>query len=63
MVEKRITRAKAIRLKCLECSAQQPPEVRRCEMKDCPLWRYRLGHEERDELYENSRQKRTVAKD
>ncbi len=63
MVEKRITRAKAIRLKCLECSAQQPSEVRCCEMKDCPLWRYRMGREERDELYENSRQKASVAKD
>lgn len=47
----RISRAKAIRLKCLDCSAQQAHEVRRCPCTDCPLWRYRMGREERDELY------------
>jgi len=50
-VDKRITRAKAIRLKCLECCCQQFSEVKNCEIKDCSLWRYRMGREERDELY------------
>ena len=47
----RISRSRAIRLKCLDCSAQQQSEVKRCPCTDCPLWRYRMGHEERDELY------------
>ena len=50
-LDKRISRSKAIRLKCLDCSAQQQSEVKRCPCVDCPLWRYRMGYEERDELY------------
>lgn len=48
---KRVSRAKAIRLKCLDCCAYQPLEVRLCSSYDCPLWRYRMGKEERDNLY------------
>jgi hypothetical protein len=48
---KRLTKAKAIRIKCLECCYYQPIEVSKCVSKDCPLWRYRTGKEERDELY------------
>lgn len=51
MLDKRINRSKAIRLKCLDCSAQQQSEVKQCPCTDCSLWRYRMGHEERDELY------------
>jgi hypothetical protein len=25
-------------------------EVRRCPSTSCPLWRYRMGHEENDDL-------------
>lgn len=50
-MDKRITRAKAIRLKCLDCCAGFAPAVRWCELKHCPLWRYRMGKEERDHLY------------
>lgn len=46
----RISRSKAIRLKCLDCSAGQMAEVRKCELTSCPLWRYRMGKEENDEL-------------
>ena len=46
----RITRAKAIRLKCLDCCADQSAEVRKCPAEHCPLWRYRMGKEENDEL-------------
>lgn len=50
--KKKLTRKRAIRLKCLECCCQSAPEVRRCEMKDCPLWRFRMGTEiEVMELY------------
>jgi hypothetical protein len=46
----RITRAKAIRLKCLECCCGQSAEVRRCHIESCALWRYRMGKEENDDL-------------
>ena len=46
----RISRSKAIRLKCLDCCAGQSAEVRRCPATNCPLWRYRMGKEENDEL-------------
>ena len=45
----RVTRAKAIRLKCLDCCCQQQAEVRRCTLKTCPLWIYRMGSEEKAE--------------
>jgi len=37
------TPMKAIRLKCLDCSADQANEVRLCPLVDCPLYRYRSG--------------------
>jgi hypothetical protein len=45
----RIGRAKAIRLKCLDCCMWQPAEVRKCPAVDCPLWRFRMGREIKDE--------------
>lgn len=45
----RITRAKAIRLKCLDCCTGQSAEVRKCPAEHCPLWRYRMGKEIKDE--------------
>ena len=44
----RVSRSKAIRLKCLDCCAGQSAEVRRCPATNCPLWRYRMGKEIRD---------------
>jgi hypothetical protein len=35
---------KAIRQHCLDCSGGSPQEVRLCEMDDCPLYPYRMGH-------------------
>ena len=46
----RVSRSKAIRLKCIDCCNGQPSEVRKCELTRCPLWRYRMGSEEQDEL-------------
>ena len=37
---------KAIRLKCLDCSARSYKGVRLCSETDCPLHRYRFGHVE-----------------
>ena len=45
MSEKRLTRAKAIRAKCLDCCCGQAIEVRLCPCKTCPLYSYRMGKE------------------
>lgn len=46
----RTTAGKAIRLKCLDCAGSSN-EVLLCAIRKCPLWRFRRGKEERDELY------------
>lgn len=38
-----MTPLKAIRAKCLDCSAGQPAEVRLCSSEKCPLYPYRMG--------------------
>jgi hypothetical protein len=53
-MSERIGRAKAIRLKCLDCCADQLAEVRKCPAVDCPLWRFRMGREIRDGIDEKS---------
>ena len=45
----RVSRSKAIRLKCLDCCCGQQAEVRKCPVENCPLWRYRMGREIKDE--------------
>ena len=45
-MDERITRGKAIRLKCLDCCCGNNAEVRRCTAVNCPLHRYRMGREE-----------------
>lgn len=50
-MEERLTRAEAIRMKCLDCCCYQRTEVKNCVAKDCPLWRFRMGKEERDEHF------------
>ena len=44
-MEERITRGKAIRIKCLDCCCGNSAEVRRCPATNCTLWRYRMGNE------------------
>lgn len=44
-MEKRLTRGRAIRAKCLDCCCGQSAEVRKCPATDCPLWVYRMGKE------------------
>ncbi len=46
----RLSRTKAIRMKCLDCCCDNMAEVRKCPATNCPLWRYRMGREENDEL-------------
>lgn len=50
----RITRAKAIRLKCIDCCCGNTTEVRKCPATNCPLWRYRMGKEIKDENNEDA---------
>jgi hypothetical protein len=38
-----LTPIKAIRAKCLDCSAGSDSEVRSCTISACPLWPYRMG--------------------
>ena len=33
----------AIRKKCMDCCGNSTKEVRRCNIKDCPLWPYRAA--------------------
>lgn len=42
---KTLTRGKAIRAKCMDCSAWSFKEVKLCPVKDCALYPYRLGKE------------------
>lgn len=37
------TAIKAIRAKCLDCSGGSANEVRLCELKHCPLYKFRFG--------------------
>ncbi len=39
--------SEAIRLKCLDCSVYELAEVRRCEIRNCPLWKFRDGRRTR----------------
>ena len=57
----RLNRAKAIRHKCLDCCVYQPSEVRLCPSRECPLWRYRMGKEERDDIYLGSHSQNRVS--
>lgn len=46
-MDERVTRGKAIQLKCLDCCCGSKAAVRRCHSVKCPLWRYRLGGEKK----------------
>ena len=48
----RVSRSKAIRLKCLDCCCGQSAEVRKCPAVNCPLWRFRMGREVKDDTFE-----------
>ncbi len=49
---RRITRGQAIREKCIDCCCGSRYDVKLCPVNDCPLWRYRLGFEDRTIDYE-----------
>jgi hypothetical protein len=41
--EDNLTRGRAIRFYCLDCSGGVAAEVRKCHLKLCPLWPFRMG--------------------
>jgi predicted NAD/FAD-binding protein len=41
---KRLTPIKAIRQYCIACSGGSRAEVANCEIDDCTLYPYRMGH-------------------
>ena len=43
-MKERITRGKAIRLKCLDCCGGSSNEVKLCPAVNCPLHPFREGH-------------------
>ena len=47
----RLTRAKAIRAKCIDCMAGQAKEVKYCTVVKCPLFPYRMGNESKGGIY------------
>lgn len=52
--EEKGSRKRAIRLKCLDCCCGSAYEVRLCPLRNCPLWRFRLGTQCREETRENA---------
>ena len=43
----RLSRAKAIREKCIDCMCGSKHEVKLCPCSDCSLFPYRLGREDK----------------
>ena len=50
------TPIKAIRAKCMECSNNQPSEIKECPIESCALYEYRFG--KRPGTYERQEAKR-----
>jgi hypothetical protein len=49
---KTMTRARAIKVNCLECAGDSSQEVLLCHIETCPLWPYRAtNHEKRLRAY------------
>ena len=48
---RKITPLKAIRLKCLDCTCNQPLEVRLCTATNCPLYAFKSGHRPKEYSY------------
>lgn len=48
---KNLTPMKAIRLKCLDCTCNQPKEVTLCTATNCPLFPYRMGKRPKESNY------------
>lgn len=44
----KLTPLKAIRAKCMDCTAGQFIEIRLCTCTECPLYEYRMGKRPKD---------------
>lgn len=53
----RLTPAQSIKAYCLQC-AETKKGVRLCADYQCPLYRWRKGKEQKDELFYDNRQNR-----
>ena len=40
----RMSALRAIRFKCLDCMVGQVNEVTKCDILECSLWEFRMGH-------------------
>lgn len=45
----KLTTLKAIRAKCMDCTAWQFIEIRLCTCTECPLYEYRMGKRPKSE--------------
>lgn len=59
----RFTMAKAIRYKCLDCSAGSRSEIARCDIIECSLWEYRFGKHPTKEMAETVKNEPIHGKD
>ncbi len=55
-----LTPMKAIRTKCLDCSAGSSNEVKLCPVKSCPLFPYRFGKNPNIQLTAEQKAKRAA---
>lgn len=60
-MRERLTRAKAIRAKCIDCMGSDKSEVRKCTAVKCPLFPFRMGKEDTT-LYEKNKWMKIVTK-
>lgn len=60
--EKRKIKAECIKIKCLECSNGNKKEVLNCEIKSCPLHRYRTGEKTAEQYTEKLTKQQAIRK-
>ena len=51
MTDKILTPLKAIRAKCMDCCCGQAKEIKLCNLKNCPLYPYRMGKRPKVDKY------------
>lgn len=52
-----LTPVKAIRAKCMDCTCDQPTEIKLCPIESCPLFPYRFGKNPNRKLSEEQKEK------
>jgi hypothetical protein len=46
-----MSKARAIKIKCLDCSGDSKKDVTVCQIVACPLWPFRFGYSSKDQRY------------